>query len=334
MIDTRTAIATARLFIPSQASDGQAAADLRARVAAEWDELDAAARDWSRLGTALPPTRGRVVGRLGWIRANLLTVEPVVTRLATRLPGQALMAGRVLGTQLGALFGLLSTKVLGQFILPLAGAGTGQLVIVGPNLLSLATEFGPVAHDLRRSVVIHEIVHRLQFDGTPWLGEYLRTLLSDYVDESRLDPERVREVAISLPAAIQEARESGSLTPLLASVLTPPQQAIMERAQGLMSLLEGHGNAAMSLAAETVVEDPDGVREALESRRGDLTSRILNSIAGMDLKRRQYADGEAFVRGVIDRAGVDGLNRAFDQPSFLPQVHELADPAGWLRRTG
>lgn len=334
MLDTRTALATARLFMPAGVSDPDAAADLRRRVAAEWDELDAAARDWSQLGTDLPPTRGAVVGRMGWIRANLVTMAPITEMMAERLERRSPSAGRVMSVQVGALFGLLSTKVLGQFVLPLAGPGSGHLVIVGPNVLSLATEFGDVADDLRRSVLVHEIVHRLQFDGTEWLGEYLRQLLRDYVDATDLQPERVKDLAAHLPQALGEAVRSGSPEPLLSTVLTPPQQELMERAQGLMSLLEGHGNAAMSLGAEAVVHDPDAVREALESRRGDLTSKVLTAVAGMDIKRRQYVGGEAFVREVVASVGVAGLNRAFAGPEHLPTVDEIEDPAAWLRRTG
>ncbi len=333
MLDTRTALTTARLFMPGGVSDADAAADLQRRVAAEWDELDAAARGWSRLGTALPPTRGRVVGRMGWIRANLDTIVPITELVAARLERSAPGARRVMSVQVGALFGLLSTKVLGQFVLPLAGPGSGQLLIVGPNVLSLATDFGDVADDLRRSVLVHEIVHRLQFDGTDWLGQYLRDLLAEYVEHTDLQPDRVKELGARLPEALREAVASGSPEPLMNAILTPPQQELMERAQGLMSLLEGHGNAAMSLGSEGVVDDPEAVRQALESRRGDLTSKVLTAVAGMDMKRRQYVDGEAFVRAVVDREGIDGLNRAFASPENLPSKDEIADPAAWLHRT-
>lgn len=334
MLETRTALATARLFMPAGVSDPAAAADLRRRVEAEWDELDTAARGWSQLGADLPPTRGAVVGRMGWIRANLATMAPITEMLADKLTRRSPSAGRVMSVQVGALFGLLSTKVLGQFVLPLAGPGSGHLVIVGPNVLSLATEFGDVADDLRRSVLVHEIVHRLQFDGTDWLGQHLRDLLKDYVEATDLDPDRVKDLATRLPQALGEAVRSQSPEPLLSAVLTPPQQELMERAQGLMSLLEGHGNAAMSLGAEAVVDDPEGVRLALESRRGDLTSKVLTAVAGMDIKRRQYVGGEAFVREVVDQVGVAGLNRAFATPDNLPTMDEIADPAAWLQRTG
>src|SRR5690606_29536621 len=110
-----------------------------------------------------------------------------------------------------------------------------------------------------------------------------------------------------LPRAVAKVLESGSPQPLLEVVLTPDQLEVMDEAQGLMSLLEGHGNAAMYGATAGLVTDPEGVRAHLASRRGDLTARILNAIGGMELKRRQYAEGESFVDGVLARAGVVGL---------------------------
>jgi uncharacterized protein (DUF2342 family) len=108
----------------------------------------------------------------------------------------------------------------------------------------------------------------------------------------------------------------------------------MDEAQGLMSLLEGHGNAAMFGATAGLVDDPDGVREHLASRRGDLTAKLLNAVGGMELKRRQYAEGESFVDSVLARAGVGGLNLAFERAEHLPRGEEIADPDAWLTRVG
>jgi len=298
-------------------------------------EVDAAARAWSQLGTDLPPTTGRVVGRLTWVRINLDAIGGAFDPLARRLPRKRRrLASRVLGAQLGALLGLLSTKVLGQYVLPLGGPGGGQLVIVGPNLLRLADEHGPLADDIRRSVLVHEVTHRLQFDGAPWLGDHLRGLLRDYLDAARLDAAAVVSIAADLPGAVAKVVSTGSVQPLLEAVLTDDQFDIIQRAQGLMSLLEGHGNAAMYLGAEPVVRDSAAVRDALDSRRHDVTSKILTAVAGLDMKRRQYAEGEQFVRAVVDRAGIAGLNRAFDGPDQLPGPDDIADPDLWLRRVG
>jgi uncharacterized protein (DUF2342 family) len=50
------------------------------------------------------------------------------------------------------------------------------------------------------------------------------------------------------------------------------------------------------------------------------------------MKRRQYREGEEFVRGVLEVGGMTALNRAFDRAEHLPRGDEVADPAGWVTR--
>ena len=47
---------------------------------------------------------------------------------------------------------------------------------------------------------------------------------------------------------------------------------------------------------------------------------------------RQYRDGAAFCRSVIDRVGMTGLNRVWTSEETLPTRAEIADPALWLAR--
>ena len=46
---------------------------------------------------------------------------------------------------------------------------------------------------------------------------------------------------------------------------------------------------------------------------------------------RQYRDGAAFCRAVIDRVGMDGFNRVWTSPDTLPTRDEIVDPqpSGW-----
>ncbi len=332
VIDERVAVWAARMVAPTRDVDARAVAALRAAVLADLPRVDAAARSWSQLGGGLPPTECRVIGRIGWVRANLAALRGSLRPVGAKLGGNRVIASRVLGAQLGALLGLFSTKVLGQFVLPFGGPGGGQLVLVGPNLLDLADEHGDLADDIRRTVLLHEVTHRLQFDASDWLGAHLRGLLETYLSHARVDPQAILDAAGRLPEAIARARETSSLLPLVETVLTPEQVAVVDQAQGLMSLLEGHGNAAMFSGEGGVVERPDDVREALASRRDDVTTRILTAVAGLEMKRRQYREGETFVRAVIDAEGVAGLNRAFARPENLPSADEVRDPSSWLAR--
>jgi coenzyme F420 biosynthesis associated uncharacterized protein len=333
LIDERVALWAAAMVAPSRRSDPGAVAALRADVAADLPRIDAAARRFTRLGADLPPSDAQVVGRSGWVRANLASLHGAFEPLRDRMGQRRAVASRVLGAQVGALLGLLSTKVLGQFVLPLGGPGGGQLLVVGPNVLALGQEHGALARDIRRTVVLHEVTHRLQFDGTPWLGDHLRSLMDRYLQHAKVDAAALLELAPRLPQAVAAVRASGDIQPLLQAFLTPVQAEVIGQAQGLMSLLEGHGNATMFAAADPdLIADPDGVRRALASRRTDVTSRILTAVAGLEMKRRQYREGERFVTGVIELAGVEGLNRAFEGPDRLPSGDEVDDPAGWLAR--
>ncbi|MDP8960913.1 MAG: zinc-dependent metalloprotease [Actinomycetota bacterium] len=331
LIDEAVALRTATLVAPHYRGNPAQVAQLRARIAADVAAADDSARDWTGLGTDLPPTRVRVVSRTGWVQANLIGLRGAFDPLAERLAGRQ-VAARFVGWQVGTLLGLLSTKVLGQYILPLGGPGQAQLVLVGPNLLELSRRLGPLADDVRRVVLVHELAHRLQFDGVPWLGDHLRGLLGRYLESARLDPGAVLEALSRLPDALRALREERSITPLLQAVLSEEQRAVVDEAQALMSLLEGHGNATMYSAARGFVRDPDRVREALERRHSDFFGRLLTAVAGLDLKRRQYRDGEAFVRTVVGRVGTAGLNAAFNDPGSLPTLDEISAPETWLAR--
>lgn len=333
LLDRRSALWAARTVAPVRRSTADEVAGLRRAVHADLPALDAAAREWTRLGPDLPPATVRVVGRRGWVAANLDVLEGAFEPLRDKLAARGGLGARVLGVQLGALLGLLSGKVLGQFVLPLSGPGNGQLVVVGPNVLALADDHGALAADIRRTVVLHELTHRLQFDATPWLGDHLRGLLDRYLSHARVDQASIAELAPRLPEVVAEVRDQGSIQPLLQVVLAPEQAAVLDEAQGLMSLLEGHGNAAMYEAADTaLITDPDGVRAAIAARRSDLAAKVLTAVAGLELKRRQYREGEAFVREVIDLGGIEGLNRAFAAPEHLPRADEVRDAAAWLAR--
>lgn len=331
IIDEAVATHTAALVAPTRRTPPRVAARLRADVAADLPALDEAARSWTGLGAELAPTRMRVVSRVGWVRANLAGLRGALEPVQDRIRGRPL-APQAIGVQIGVLLGLLSTKVLGQYVLPLGGPGQAQLVLVGPNVLETGERFGRLAPDILKSVLLHELAHRLQFDSVPWLGDHLRGILRRYLEAAQLDPQTLLDALRRLPDAVRALREQGGPSPLLQLVLTSEQQDIVEEAQALMSLLEGHGNATMYLAADGLVRDPDEVRRALERRRKDLAARALTAAAGLDMKRRQYSEGENFVRTVVARLGTAGLNRAFDAPSCLPRPDEIAAPDRWIER--
>jgi coenzyme F420 biosynthesis associated uncharacterized protein len=344
-IAERVAVTVAGAGAPAVSAEEAGA--LRRSVHDAVRRADPLARRATGLGQDLPPAEAHVVSRRTWIRANVASLawltDPLAERLLRRSGTSRAVARRALGLQLGIVLGYLSTRVLGQYeaLLP-DDREPGRLLLVGPNLVelerSLLPEVGVGEEEFRFGVVLHELAHRLQFEAVPWMRPHLRGLLDAYLSDARFDPDRLREIAGRLPDLLREPAQLLDLSTLMGLVLTPDQQRIIERAQSMMSLLEGHGNVVMDWGAE--LDDADGappldpsrVRTVLNKRRGKAGEKALRNALGLSLKAQQYAVGEAFILAVAERHGRDTFARVWESPDRLPTASELDDPDAWASR--
>jgi uncharacterized protein (DUF2342 family) len=70
----------------------------------------------------------------------------------------------------------------------------------------------------------------------------------------------------------------------------------------------------------------------LKARRSDPRTQLLFRLTGLEMKMRQYEQGEAFVLAVERQAGWEALDRVWRGPDALPTLEEITDPSSWLRR--
>jgi uncharacterized protein (DUF2342 family) len=147
--------------------------------------------EYSGLGTPseLPPLEA--VDRAAWIAANLQTMRPLLGGLSERLgEGTGPLAGPLrsasgflLGAQVGALTGVLSQRVLGQYDLALLDESvTPRLLLLAPNLAIAARNLSVDRDELVLWVTIHEITHAVQFTGAPWLRAHIGGMLKELID--------------------------------------------------------------------------------------------------------------------------------------------------------
>jgi coenzyme F420 biosynthesis associated uncharacterized protein len=306
----------------------------------------------TRLSTP-PGERVLVVDRPGWARANAMAfralLEPVVAESFARResapsPMMAAIGSRVTGAEVGALLGVLSSRVLGQYdAFAEAAGGAGRLLLVAPTIVSIERELAVEPDDFRLWVCLHEETHRVQFTANPWLAPHLLGEIRALVAELMVDPgqlaDRLVSTARSLPELLRGKASGsngsgGSGMPLLDALQSPEQRRRLAGVTAVMSLLEGHADVVMDEVGPEVVPTVATIRERFNRRRSGrgAVDQLLRRLLGLDAKARQYADGARFVRGVMERVGTEGFNAVWTSPETLPVPAEIADPAAWVRR--
>ena len=288
------------------------------------------------------PARARVTDRAGWIRANLASFQrllrPLTDRLAERMDNTkvAPVGRQVAGAEVGALLGWMSTRVLGQYdmlVIETENPEDQDLVYyVGPNVLALEKRYGFPPREFRLWLALHEVTHRMQFTGVPWLRPYFLSLVDDSLASFDPDPKKMVE---SLKRAVAEARagrnplDEGGIVTILA---TPEQQLVIQRIGGLMSVLEGHGDLIMDRAATDRVPSAQRFSAVLHDRRQSKGAvRVLQKLIGLEAKLKQYEEGERFLE-TLEAAGGEGIELLWRGPEYLPDLAEIRDPQRWLSR--
>jgi coenzyme F420 biosynthesis associated uncharacterized protein len=285
-----------------------------------------------------------MVTRQQWIEANIASMRPVLDRVGARVGGGLGLLGRptraitraLFSAQVGGMTGFLASRVLGQYDMPLLDStGAPRLLMVGPNLGSAAVRLEADGEDLLRWVTLHEMTHAVQFGSVPWLRLHLAALVREVVDtlEVRIDTSK----ALRLPSTsdLREMIESVRKGELVTLAIGRERRILIDRIQATMAVIEGHAEHVMDAVGAEVVPSQAKLRAAMERRRMDRSGpmRLLERVLGFELKLRQYRDGKRFCDVVVERIGIDGLNRVWSAPHALPTLAELADPDAWIART-
>ncbi len=349
LVDWDLALGTAKRLVPpgprvSLAEATDVVGDLR--VLAEQAEQHV--RDYTGMTPRVQLRDVAVVDRPGWVESNVtgfrFVLGPLLDRLAERrsngTPGRVLttVGSRVTGAEVGLVLAFLASKVLGQYeiFLPPGEDDTaehGRLSLVAPNIVATERALDVDPHDFRLWVCLHECTHRAQFTAVPWLRDHFTDEITALLDATDLDPTAMIARLRAAAGSIRGRGEGGGLS-LIEAVQTPEQRVILDRLTAVMSLLEGHAEHVMDAVGPDVVPSVAKIRARFDARRagGSPVQKVLRRLLGIELKLKQYADGNRFVSAVVNTAGLDAFNRVWESSQTLPTKNEIDHPEVWMSR--
>jgi coenzyme F420 biosynthesis associated uncharacterized protein len=324
----------------------------RCSLETDFQELTALAEELveaeTGLRSAAGPARPRVADREQWVGANVASFQrllrPVIDKLGAKVrtsgrwsPVPVQLSRHATGAELGLLLGWMSTRVLGQYDQLLIEEEKPEeqdiVYYVGPNILAMERRHGFPPREFRLWLALHEVTHRVQFTGVPWMRGHFLALVDRAVSGIDPDPKQLIQALRRSVDAIRAGRnplDDGGLITLVAS---PDQFEAIQEIGGMMSLLEGHGDVTMDRAGADRIPSAGRFGEVLRQRRRQRgVGKAVSVLVGLDAKMRQYEQGERFIAAVEEEGGSALFARVWEGPEWLPSWSEIRHPERWVAR--
>jgi putative hydrolase len=296
------------------------------------------------------------VNRTIWAQRTLDAYRPLLEKLAGSLsaapppdpadpsaamfgPLMQMLGPMMLGMTAGSLVGHLATRSLGTYDLPVPRPPGTELLIVVPNVDQFGEEWSLPRDELRLWICLHELTHHTVL-SLPHVGNTITELLEQYVSAFRPDPNALADRLGTLdlgtgPQAFEQMQEIlGDPEVVLGAVQSDEQRAMLPRLEAIIAAVIGYVDHVMDSVGTTLMPSYGMLTEALRRRRveADRSDRFVERILGLDLTQRQYERADSFVRGVVERAGDDALDRLWESARTLPTPAEIDAPGLWLAR--
>ena len=305
------------------------------------------------------------VDRSGWAQATLEGLMPVLTALAGALqrssaadsddivgigeapvPADGGDIGAFLMQSLlplllvvwsGSMIGQLAHHALGQYDLPLPLHGPPRQRFLVRNVEAFGEEWSLPADELRYALALREVVHGAQ-RSVPWVRDELERLATEYVAAYEVQPDALQEQLgdfnLADAASVASLAQLGDPSALLGAMRSERQTPLLEALQRFVSVLEGYTDIVVETLGANMMTSHARIDEALKRHRLDRgeSAAFVDRLLGLELDRGHYDVGVAFSRGVVERGGMEQLNRLWTGPEMMPTRAELEAPGLWLAR--
>ena len=249
-----------------------------------------------------------------------------------------MMAPAMMGMSVGSMVGGLARRAFGVYDLPIPRAAPA-LVVVPPTIDAFAAEWEIPLDEMRLWVIAHELAgHTLL--SIPHIAEHLRSLVQRHVGAFQPDASAISDKLTGLdmdqsdPMAAMQAA-FGDPEVLLGAVRSDEQLAMEPQLDAAVAVTIGVIDWVVDAVAVRIIGgNALQIAEAVRRRRADASpdDLFVERLLGIRLGADQTARGKAFVQGVVDRAGENGLAPLFTSVDAMPTPNEIEAPGLWLAR--
>lgn len=239
------------------------------------------------------------------------------------------------GLQSGSMVGQLAGRAMGQYDLPMPRPARSDVMLVPETIDSFASDWSLAADDVRMWICLREATNHAVL-GRPHVRARLDELIGSYVDafspSAQTLEDRLSGLDLNDMAGLQAA--FGDPATLLEEMQNDAQRQIQVPLRGLLAAVVGYVDHVMDSVGRRLIASYGPLTEALRRHRleENAGARILGQLFGVTLDAESYEQGQAFVRGVLERAGDTGLGQLWHSERELPTPAELAAPGLWLAR--
>jgi len=241
----------------------------------------------------------------------------------------------VLGAQVGTMVGHLASRALGQYDVAMPAPASDELLSVPASVDAFAAEWGLSADDLRMFICLRDVAHHAVL-RRPHVAELLRSHLLAYAAAFHVDMDAVeRRLGAVDPSDLMSFQASlGDPEAFLGELQTDEQRRLLARFRAFQAALAGYTDFVTEKVGRTLVGDYAMIAEALRRHRLEdgPGQRALGKLLGVELDRETVESGHAFIAGVLERAGDEGLALLWSEASTLPTPAEIEAPGLWLAR--
>lgn len=311
--------------------------------------------------TGLPTSRRgwlelRCVTRTEWASSTLTAWGGVLSKLAASLNpgGQAparpdgpeamdqllgnlpqVIGPLVLGAQAGAMVGHLAARATGQYDMPMPAPKNDELMSVPASVDAFAKEWDLAPDDVRMYVCLRDVVHHAVL-SRPHVAKVIEEHLDAYAGafEIELGTLEQRLSAIDPTDLLSFQEHLGDPETLFGGGQSDEQRRLLVPFRAFLAALAGYTDRVMDTVGQRLVGSYALISEAFRRRRLEdgPGQRVLGASLGVELDQATVDRGHAFVAGVLERAGEDGLARLWEGPATLPTPAEVDAPGLWLAR--